>query len=90
VIYGYVIMPNHIHLVWQIQDGFKLDKIQLRFMKFTAQQIKFKLQKEDPLAFEQFGVNAKERVYQFWERNPSSVDLWSEAVFDQKLDYYPS
>jgi putative transposase len=23
VIYGFVIMPNHIHLIWQIQDGFK-------------------------------------------------------------------
>ena len=50
VIYGYVIMPNHIHLIWQIQYGFTRDKIQLRFLKFTAQQIKFKLQKEDFLS----------------------------------------
>lgn len=26
VIYSFVIMPNHIHLIWQIQDGHKLDK----------------------------------------------------------------
>ena len=45
-IYGYVIMPNHIHLIWQIQQGFKQDKTQLRFMKFTARQMKFKLQKK--------------------------------------------
>ena len=87
VIYGYVIMPNHIHLIWQIQDGFKRDNIQMRFLKFTAQQMKFKLQKENPLLLEQFRVNAADRNYQFWERNPLSVDLWSEAVFDQKLDY---
>lgn len=80
-------MPNHIHLIWQIQDGFKQDKIQLRFLKFTAQQMKFKLQKEDPLALEQYRVNAKDRQYQFWERNPLGIDLWSEAVFDQKSDY---
>ena len=43
VIYGYVIIPNHIHLIWQIQDGFKREKIQMRFLKFTAQQMKFKL-----------------------------------------------
>jgi len=43
VIYAFVIMPNHIHLIWQIQDGFKRDKIQLRFLRFTAQQMKFKL-----------------------------------------------
>ncbi|MGZ3873593.1 MAG: hypothetical protein ACXVJD_11780 [Mucilaginibacter sp.] len=23
VVYGFVIMPNHIHLLWQIQDGFR-------------------------------------------------------------------
>jgi REP element-mobilizing transposase RayT len=87
VIYGYVIMPNHIHLIWQIQDGSLREKIQMRFLKFTAQQMKFRLQKEDHLALEQFRVNAKDREYQFWERNPLSVDLWTEAVFDQKLEY---
>ncbi|HUS03366.1 MAG TPA: hypothetical protein VMY77_16615 [Chitinophagaceae bacterium] len=40
---AFVIMPNHIHLIWQIQDGYKADKIQLRFQKYTAQQMKFKL-----------------------------------------------
>ena len=49
--------------------------------------MKFKLQKENPSALEQYQVNAKDRIYQFWERNALSVDLWSEAVFDQKLDY---
>jgi len=87
IIYGYVFMPNHIHLIWQIQDGFTREKIQMRFLKFTAQQMKFKLLKDNPSALEQYRVNAKDRIYQFWERNPLSVDLWSEAVFDQKLEY---
>lgn len=43
VIYAFVIMPNHIHLIWQVQDGFNRDKIQMRFLKYTAQQMKFKL-----------------------------------------------
>ena len=40
---AFVIMPNHLHLIWQMQDGCKADKIQLRFQKYTAQQMKFKL-----------------------------------------------
>jgi hypothetical protein len=24
---AFVIMPNHLHLIWQIQDGYKADKI---------------------------------------------------------------
>ncbi len=74
VIYAFVIMPNHIHLIWQIQDGFKRDKIQLRFLKFTAQQMKFKLLQTDKLQLEHFRVNTSDREYQFWERNALSID----------------
>jgi putative transposase len=87
VVYAFVIMPNHIHLIWQIQDGFKQDKIQLRFLRFTAQQMKFKLLETDKLKLEQYRVNAKDREYQFWERNALSIDLWSPDVFMQKLEY---
>ena len=87
VIYAFVIMPNHIHLIWQVQDGFKRDKIQLRFLRFTAQQMKFKLLQHDKSRLEQFRVNAKDREFQFWERNALSIDLWSQPVFMQKLEY---
>src|SRR5882757_6905252 len=43
IIYAFVIMPNHIHLIWQIQDGYKRENVQMRFLKFTAQQFKFRL-----------------------------------------------
>ena len=87
VVYGFVIMPNHVHLIWQIQDGYKQPAIQQRFMKFTAQQMKFKLQDSRDKKLSTFLVNATDRQYQFWERNPLSIDLWSPEVFMQKLDY---
>src|ERR1700757_4063648 len=64
VIYGFVIMPNHIHLIWHIQDGYTREKIQLRFLKFTAQQMKFRLMDTGDPDLEQFLVNAKDRQYQ--------------------------
>ena len=42
-IYGFVFMPNHIHLIWQIQDGHEKAKVQQSFLKYTAQQMKFAL-----------------------------------------------
>jgi len=84
-VYAFVIMPNHIHLIWQIQDGHK--NVQLRLLKFTAQQFKFRLIDTDDTFLKAFEVNAKDRQYQFWERNALSVDLWTPAVFMQKLDY---
>ena len=32
-------------------------------------------------------LDAKDRKYQFWKRNPLSVELRNHAVFRQKLDY---
>lgn len=86
-IYAFVIMPNHIHLIWQIQDGYQRDNIQMRFLKFTAQQMKFRLIDTADSRLQDFLVNAKDRQYQFWERNPLSIDLWSKQVFEQKFDY---
>lgn len=87
VVYGFVIMPNHMHMIWQIQDGFKREQVQMRFLKYTAQQMKFRLQDRKDTRLEDYKVNAKDREYQFWERNSLGVDLWSEPVFLQKLEY---
>jgi putative transposase len=87
VINAFVIMPNHIHLIWQIQDNYKHDKIQMRFLKYTAQQMKFTLIDSNNRMLNDFLVNSKDRQYQFWERNSLSIDLWTEKVFIQKLIY---
>lgn len=45
------------------------------------------LKQNNPEALEQLRVNAKDRMYQAWERNPLSVDIYSEKVMKQKLEY---
>lgn len=49
--------------------------------------MKFKLLQTNKFKPELYRVNAKDREYQFWERNALSVDLWSQKVFEQKLNY---
>ena len=80
-IYGFVIMENHIHLLWQGTQLYSLKYTQLSFMKYTAQQIKFDLEKYHPEVLTYFTVEAKDRKHQFWERNALSVDIMSETVF---------
>ncbi len=86
-LYAFVIMSNHIHLVWQQIPPTTKVKLQHSFMTFTAQKIKEDLQKNNPTLLESFKVNAKDRMYQIWERNPLTVDLFSPKVFHQKIDY---
>ena len=83
----FVIIPNHIHLIWQMQDGIDPSHVQRDFLKFTAQQIKFDLQQNNPALLEEFRVNVKDRNYQIWEHRPLSVSLWSRDMVKQKLNY---
>ena len=86
-IYGFVIMPNHVHFLWKIGQSHTLDEVQRDFMKFTSQIIKFDLKENHPEVLEKFYVNLKDRKYQFWERNFKSKFLPSRSVVEQKLDY---
>ena len=85
---AYVIMPNHIHIIWRIQNDYKLEDIQRDFLKFTAKSIidKIKIEKGER-ELESLYVGLKDRKYQVWKRNSMSIDLTSEKFFKQKLEY---
>ena len=78
---------NHMHLIWQPLPGQTLQTIQHSLLKHTAQEFKMDLQKNNLALLKQFKVAAKDRAYQFWERNSLSVELRSSKVFNQKLEY---
>ena len=86
-VYAFVIMPNHIHLLWQPVSNEKVKNVQLSFMKFTAQKILFQLQDSKHPQIDDFLVDKKDRKYQIWQRNPLAVELYSRKVIEQKLDY---
>lgn len=85
--YAFVIMKNHVHLIWQVLPDRTPEMIQASFMKFTARKIKLDLIKNHPLVLEKFKVNAKDKEYQFLKKNPLGIDLYTHNVFMQKLEY---
>ena len=64
-LYAFVIMSNHIHLIWQPLNEFTPDNIQHSLMSFTAHQFKNDLVVTHPLVLSHFKVDAKDRDYQF-------------------------
>lgn len=80
-------MINHIHLLWHIHHPHLRESVQRDFLKFIAQKFKADLRINHPDVLPYFYVNAKDRQYQFWERNALSVPIWSEKVLLQKLNY---
>lgn len=86
-LYSFCFMSNHIHLIWQIRPGHRYQDVQRDFLKFTSQKIRFDLLEHHPEELSQFEVNLKDRKFQFWQRNPLSVELFTHSVFMQKLEY---
>lgn len=86
-VYAFVIMPNHIHIIWQLHDGIIKENFQRDFLKFTARSILYFMRmNEDPI-LGSLKVIAPDRHYQVWERNSLSIDIYSEKFFLQKLNY---
>lgn len=85
---AFVVMPNHIHLIWRVQNAYQLQDVQRDFLKFTSKEIIHKIKaKGGELALESIYVGLRDRKYQVWKRNSMSIDLVHEWFFKQKFDY---
>ena len=94
-LYAWVIMSNHVHLIMGTKD--KLMQDILRDMKRHTSKIIIKAisgniqeSRRDWLLwfFERAGKgNPNNEQYQFWQQGNHPIELWSNEVIDQKLDY---
>ena len=86
-IYGYVIMPNHIHLLWNILRPNGKESPAGSFAKFTAHQFKKYLLSYNASMLEKYKSEKEDRQYHFWKRDPLAIPINTENIFIQKLDY---
>ena len=86
-VYAFVIMPNHIHLLWKIADGFERTEVQGAFFSYTAHQFKKYLQDTNELMLQDYFVGDADRIYQFWERDSRVKECRTHPFFMQKLEY---
>ena len=85
-VFSFVIMPNHIHLIWHTNGLNKKETAQGSFLKFTAHAFK-RLLKDNKEALSKYAVNAHNKEYEFWQRDPLAIHLYSRHVMMQKLNY---
>ncbi len=97
ILYGYVIMTNHIHLVVQSRDE-KLSDLIRDFKKFTARNILNAIEnnnesrKDWMLKRFEFASKSHSRneKHQFWKYGNHPEEVFSEKFLWQKLDYIHS
>jgi REP element-mobilizing transposase RayT len=94
ILYGYVIMSNHIHLIIQSEEG-KLSDLIRDFKKFTAKSILEKIQNSPESRrewiLERFMLAAqnhsRNKKYQFWQYGNHAEEIYSNHFMWSKLDY---
>ncbi|RYY45254.1 MAG: transposase, partial [Chitinophagaceae bacterium] len=84
---AFAILNNHVHVIWQPLGIYSPAQIHSSFTNFTGKQIKNILAQHQPTLLEEMRSKNLNRVYQIWKRRSLSIELSSEAVFEQKLDY---
>ncbi|MEY2829661.1 MAG: hypothetical protein RIQ33_1519, partial [Bacteroidota bacterium] len=86
-VYGFVIMPNHIHLIWQTLALNGKESAQGSFLKFTAHAFKKYLMTLQPNELKHYSVEASNKNYEFWQRDPLAFKLSNIDTTLQKLNY---
>ena len=87
IVYGFVIMPNHIHIIWQ---NIKLNGKETpceSFMKFTAHEFQTQLRLSNDNLHNNFLVKKSDRNTQFWQRGALPIEILSREMLEQKLNY---
>jgi len=95
-IYAWCIMSNHVHLIFSSIKDEKPELILGSFKRFTSKAIvaaiKENLQesRKDWLLkqFEEAGKKSSNvKQYQLWRHDNKPIELWSNKVIDEKLNY---
>ena len=95
-IFAWCIMTNHVHLIFRSVDDQKPELLLGDFKRFTSKAIVEAI-KDNPREsrkewlLEQFlkagAKSSNVKKSQFWRHDNKPIELWSNKVFDEKINY---
>ncbi len=86
-VYGFVIMPNHIHLIWRMKALNGKETAHGSFLKWTAHEFQKLIADDGDYDINTFRVNATNKKHEFWQRDSLAIRLFTRKVAFQKLNY---
>ncbi|PZX59278.1 hypothetical protein LV84_01308 [Algoriphagus ratkowskyi] len=87
IVYGFVIMPNHLHVIWEMKEPNGKEMPHASFNKFTSHMIVKDLKLYSPELLPLFKVEDGERNFRVWQRDPLAILMDSREKLEQKLTY---
>lgn len=96
LLYAWVIMSNHVHLIAAARDGHRLQDIIRDLKKYTSKQI-LKAIAEHPgesrkewmlRMFREAGAsNSNNKEYQFWQQHNKPIELGTNEMIERYVNY---
>ena len=84
-VYSFVIMPNHVHFIWQQLKKNGKETPQGSFLKYTAHEFLKKLKQDGTSNL--YKVNAANKKHEIWQRDFLSIEIGNREFAKQKIDY---
>jgi putative transposase len=86
-VFAFVIMPNHLHFIWRINEPNGKESPHGSLLKFTAHQFQKMVRKDGSGQLSNFRSNAANKKYEFWQTDSLAIPLFTRKVALQKLNY---
>ena len=95
-IHAWCIMSNHVHLVFRSINDQKPELLIGDLKRFTSQSIVKSIQENSRESRREFLLDffkkeaeksSNVKHYQFWRHDNKPIELWSNKVIQQKIDY---
>ena len=96
VIHAYVIMTNHLHLIISRKGKHLLENIMRDMKKFTSGMLINAIKNNPSESRKEWMIeifreagrkNSNNTVYQFWQQDNHPIELTSNSMMEQKLNY---
>lgn len=87
-IYAFVIMRDHLHIVWKLNGKKTIEEVGTSFKKFTGRKIVKLLKKIDLNYLEKnFTSPRLDRKFKFWKLDSKHYEMIHEDILIQKIIY---
>ena len=84
-VYAFVLMPTHLHFIWQLNKLNGRESPKASFLKFTAHKLLEQLKNDGN--DHQYRMTDGNKQHEIWQRDPLATEIILLSVARQKLDY---
>jgi putative transposase len=86
-ILGYVLMPNHIHLIVHFVSGKSRGGFMRDFKRYTSLSIPQEIELQEPIYLQAISYESHDQQYKIWQDRFDELYLESRSLLEAKLNY---